>query len=59
LTRRDAEWWATPAGEQISGHLSPQSRAHVLLEIAEAAPRLERGESAPAILLRWPDAPGA
>jgi molybdopterin molybdotransferase len=59
LAHRHGQWWATPAGEQVSGHLSPQSRAHVLLEIAEAAPRLERGESASAILLRWPDASDA
>jgi len=58
LRRRQGDWWATPAGEQVSGHLKPQSRAHVLLEIPEAAARLERGESARAILLRWPESSG-
>jgi molybdopterin molybdotransferase len=55
IVRRHGEWWATPAGEQVSGHLAPQSRAHVLLEIPESAPRLERGEPATAVLLRWPE----
>lgn len=46
---------ATEAGPQISGHLAPQSRAHALLIVPEAAPRLEPGEEASALLLRWPD----
>jgi len=55
LTRRLGDWWATPAGEQVSGHLTPQARAHALLEIPEWAERLERGERASAMILRWPE----
>ena len=45
---------AAEAGAQISGHLTPQSRAHGLLEVPESAPRLAAGEEADVILLRWP-----
>jgi molybdopterin molybdotransferase len=55
LGRRDGEWWAAPAGEQVSGHLAPQSRAHALLVVPAAAARLAAGEAAEAFLLRWPD----
>ena len=51
-----ARWWATPAGDQVSGHLTPQSRAHALLVIPEAAARLGPGDAAEALVLRWPDA---
>ena len=55
LARREGEWWATPAGAQVSGHLTPQSRAHALVEIPEAAEALERGDAARAFVLRWPE----
>jgi molybdopterin molybdotransferase len=55
LERREGEWWAAPAGEQVSGHLAPQSRAHALLVVPAAAARLAAGEAAEALLLRWPD----
>ena len=55
LERRKGEWWATPAGEQTSGHLSPQSRAHALLVVPAAAERIARGETGDALLLRWPE----
>ncbi len=55
LDRRGAEWWATPAGRQVSGHIAPQSRAHALLVVPAPAPQLGAGEPAEAFLLRWPD----
>jgi molybdopterin molybdotransferase len=55
ISRRDGEWWATPAGPQISGYLTPQSRAHALLVVPEEAASLEPGEAARALLLRWPE----
>jgi molybdopterin molybdotransferase len=55
LERRDGSWWAAPAGEQVSGHLHPQSRAHALLVVPAAAARLAAGDPATAWLLRWPD----
>jgi molybdopterin molybdotransferase len=57
LVWRERGWWASPAGPQISGHLTPQSRAHALAIVPEATPRLARGDRAEAILLRWPDTP--
>jgi molybdopterin molybdotransferase len=57
LAYRDGAWWARPAGEQISGHLGPQSRAHALLIVPEAAEELAAGDSAMAWVLRWPDPP--
>jgi len=56
LERRDGEWWASEAGAQISGHVLPQSRAHVLVIVPESEARIAPGESAQAIVLRWPDA---
>ncbi len=56
LALSDGSWWATPAGDQTSGHLSPQSRAHALTVIPEAAARLGPGDAAEALILRWPDA---
>jgi molybdopterin molybdotransferase len=55
LEDRQGAWWAAPAGEQVSGHLAPQSRAHALLVIPAAADRLAAGEAAEAWVLRWPD----
>ncbi len=55
LERRDGAWWAHPAGAQVSGHLAPQSRAHALLVIPAAARQIAAGESAHALLLRWPE----
>jgi molybdopterin molybdotransferase len=48
--------WALPAGAQVSGHLTPQSRAHALLVVPEDAGRLQRGDEAEALLLRMPEA---
>jgi len=55
LEWRGGSWIATPAGPQISGHLTPQSRAHALLVVPEAAERLEAGDEAEAWVLRLPD----
>jgi molybdopterin molybdotransferase len=52
-------WWATPAGAQVSGHLTPQARAEALVVVPEQAAALERGERAEALVLRWPEPPGA
>jgi molybdopterin molybdotransferase len=57
LTHRHGEWWASPIGEQVSGHLAPQSRAHGLLEVPGERDELERGESARVLLWRWPEHP--
>lgn len=56
LEHRDGAWQATPAGAPVSGHVSPQSRAHALLVIPADARRIEAGESADAFLWRWPEA---
>lgn len=55
LERRDGAWWASPAGDQVSGHVLPQSRAHALLVVPDAATELAAGEVAEAWLLRWPE----
>ncbi|HYM81134.1 MAG TPA: gephyrin-like molybdotransferase Glp [Candidatus Limnocylindria bacterium] len=55
LARRDQRWWAAPAGDQVSGHLTPQSRAHALLIVPEERESLAVGDGADAILLRWPE----
>lgn len=55
LSQRDGGWWAAPAGPQVSGYLTPQSRAHALLVVPEAAASLEPGDTARALLLRWPE----
>ena len=57
LERRGDAFWATPAGDQTSGHVAPQSRAHALLVVPEEAAALEEGAAADALLLRWPEAP--
>lgn len=54
LEWRAGELWASPAGEQVSGHMSPQSRAHALLVVPEDTERLEPGERAEALVLRLP-----
>ena len=56
LAWRAGELWATPAGEQVSGHLSPQSRAHALVIVPASAAALAIGERAEALLLRMPSA---
>jgi molybdopterin molybdotransferase len=53
--RDDGLLWAAPAGAQVSGHLSPQSRAHGLLIVPEASEHLEAGEPARALVLRPPE----
>ena len=58
LSRRDGEWWAAPAGPQVSGYLTPQSRAHALLVVPEEAASLQPGDAARAMLLRWPEGTG-
>ncbi len=55
LERRDGAWWANPAGAAVSGHLSPQSRAHALLLVPMAARQIAVGENAQAFLWRWPE----
>ncbi|MBI5709907.1 MAG: molybdopterin molybdotransferase MoeA [Candidatus Eisenbacteria bacterium] len=57
LEWRGGAWWAAPAGEQVSGHLTPQARAHALVIVPEEVERLEPGASARALLLRWPGDP--
>jgi len=54
LAWREGALWAMPAGEQVSGHLAPQSRAHALVVVPEAVPRLPEGEAAEALVLRLP-----
>jgi molybdopterin molybdotransferase len=55
LARREGAWWAKEAGAQISGHVLPQSRAHALLIVPESRERIDAGDAAEAMLLRWPD----
>jgi molybdopterin molybdotransferase len=55
LASRDGSWWAAEAGAQVSGHVTPQSRAHALLVIPEETSRLAAGQTAMAWVLRWPD----
>jgi len=54
LGRREDGWWAEPAGPQVSGYFTPQSRAHALLVVPEEAGSLQPGDAARALLLRWP-----
>ena len=47
FVRCELEWrlgvlWAAPAGEQVSGHLLPQSRAHAFREGADVKDQLCR-----------------
>jgi molybdopterin molybdotransferase len=55
LDWRDGAWWAEPCGAQVSGHVTPQAWAHALLEIPAAREALDAGDTAAALLLRWPD----
>ena len=55
LEWRDDRLWATPAGAQISGHLTPQSQAHALVVIAAGIERLAAGDRADALVLRLPE----
>jgi molybdopterin molybdotransferase len=55
LAWRDGAWWAEPAGAQVSGHLTPQARAHALLVIPAPIAGLTAGDTARALLLRWPE----
>ena len=55
LEREGGAWWASPAGAQVSGHLKPQSEAHALAIVPEAADRVARGEPLEAWVLRWPE----
>jgi molybdopterin molybdotransferase len=55
LERRGETLWARQAGEQVSGHLAPQSRAHALLVIDDERAGLVTGDTAEALLLRWPE----
>ncbi len=59
LERRGEALWATPAGDQVSGHLTPQSRAHALLVVPDDIAALKPGDMAEALLLRWPEDDGA
>jgi molybdopterin molybdotransferase len=56
LEWRDGALWAAPAGPQLSGYLTPQSRAHGLLVVPEAVERLEAGAAAEAFVWRLPAA---
>ncbi|MCC6649547.1 MAG: molybdopterin molybdotransferase MoeA [Candidatus Eisenbacteria bacterium] len=49
--------WAVPAGAQVSGHLTPQSRAHALVVVPDGIAALAHGDEAAALLLRLPSAP--
>ena len=55
LERHAGEWWARPAGVQLSGHLAPQSRAHALLIVPAEAGALDPDDRAAALVLRWPE----
>ena len=46
---------ASEAGAQVSGHLTPQSRAHALLVVPEGTTSLAAGDEADALVLRWPE----
>jgi molybdopterin molybdotransferase len=54
LEWREGGWWAAPSGSQVSGHLTPQSRADALLVVPEAADEVSRGAECRALLLHWP-----
>lgn len=55
LEWRGSAWCAREAGAQVSGHMTPQSRAHALLVVEEDVEVLRVGERAKALLLRWPE----
>lgn len=54
LVWRDGRLVATPAGAQVSGHLTPQANAHALLVVPEQADALAAGEDAEAIVWELP-----
>ncbi len=54
LERRADGFWAHLAGDQSSGHLTPQSRAHALLVGPDDVAALATGDTAEAMILRWP-----
>jgi molybdopterin biosynthesis enzyme len=54
LEWKDGAWWARAAGDPVSGHLVPQSRADALLVVPEPVAALEAGATATALVLRWP-----
>lgn len=56
LAWRDGSLWATPAGAQISGHLTPQARAQALLVVPAETERLAPGDRGEALVLRLPSA---
>jgi molybdopterin molybdotransferase len=59
LEWRERQLWARLAGDQVSGHLAPQSRAHALLVVPDEVAALAAGDTAEALLLRWPGSAGA
>jgi molybdopterin molybdotransferase len=59
LEWRERQLWARLAGDQVSGHLAPQSRAHALLVLPDEVAALAAGDVAEALLLRWPESAGA
>jgi molybdopterin molybdotransferase len=57
LEWRAGSLWATPAGAQVSGHLTPQSRSHALVVVPDGVAALAPGDEAEALLLRLPSTP--
>jgi len=57
LERRERGWWASEAGAQVSGHLTPQAQAHALFVIPEHLEEVEAEEAGEAFVLRWPEDP--
>lgn len=55
LEWRQGTLWAESVGAQVSGHVSPQSRAHALVVVSEAVERLAEGDEAEALLWRLPE----
>lgn len=55
LAREGDHWIATPAGAQVSGHLTPQAYAHALAIVPESRETMERGDALEAMVLRWPE----
>ncbi|MEY4375038.1 MAG: hypothetical protein RL760_1205 [Candidatus Eisenbacteria bacterium] len=56
LAWHEGQLVATPAGAQVSGHLTPQARAHALLVVPEAAESLARNDPAEAFIVSCPSA---
>ena len=55
IERRGEGWWASPAGDQVSGHLTPQAWAHALVVVPAEVDALEAGAWAEAWRLRDPE----